>query len=161
MLIKDFQRGIQTFFLLPRPPMPFYTANNQKFKFSECGYLWSDRLNIAVYQALLKVLPFLKLILQTNCLDFSYKLGFRQTQLAALWQWGLTAPHFSGIKVTFHPHRQPQVTWRLKVSSQMRLKLLIMCFLTPALTDKVTIEMIALYFQSNSIKFNAHWGCFQ
>lgn len=77
--------------------LPLYTANNQKFKFSDCGYLWSDRLNIAVYQDLLKLLPFLKIIFQTNCLDFNYKLGFSQTQLAALGQWDLPGPHFSAI----------------------------------------------------------------
>lgn len=76
--------------LLHRPPI--YTANNQKFKFSDCGNLWSDRLNIAVNQALLKILPFLKIIFQTNC---NYKPRFSQAQLSALWQWDLPGPHFS------------------------------------------------------------------
>lgn len=90
MLMKNFQRGVSTFFLLHRPPMPLYTAiKSLNFQIEAI----SDQIDWTfVYQAFLKVLHFLKIIFQTNCLDFNHKLRFRQAQLAAL-----PGPHFSAL----------------------------------------------------------------
>ena len=83
--------------LLLRPPMPSILQIIRSLNSQACGYLWSDRLNFAVYQALLKFCPVLKIIFQINYLDFSHKLWFSQTQLATPQQLELTELHFSAL----------------------------------------------------------------
>lgn len=114
------ERSLDSFLLL-RPPMPSISQTIRSLNSQTCGYFWSDRLNFAVSQALLKVHPFLKIIFQINYLDFNHELWFSQTQLAAPPQILLnyTSQHCwePMIEVRFHPHRQPQVVWRLRLSS--------------------------------------------